>query len=66
MVLFSKIFTIRNTYFQEHLRVFIIIIIIIIIIILTAVGQVRIYSLCFYLFFQKTDALYFFLQADYF
>ena len=45
---------------------FIIIIIIIIIIILTVMGQVRIYSLCFYLFFQKTDALYFFLQADYF
>ena len=48
---FSRI--IRNTYFQEHLRVFFILF-------LTAKNYV---SICF---FKKSDGLYFFLQAYYF
>ena len=51
VVSFSKIFSIRNTYFQEHLRVFFIFFFFFFF--LTAMCQARIYSLCFYLFLQK-------------
>ena len=49
VVSFSKIFAIRNTYFQEHLRVFFIHLFFLAFF-LTAMCQVRIYSLCFCLF----------------
>ena len=51
VISFSKIFSIRNTYFQEQLRV--LFIRFSFLFFLTAMCQARIYSLCFYLFLQK-------------
>ena len=57
LVSFSRIFSIRNTYFQEHLRVFSVLFF------LAAICHTLFVSICF---FKKLDGLYFFLQADYF
>ena len=54
VVSFSRIFSIRNTYFQEHLNV---------LFFLTAMCHTLFVSICF---LKKSDGLYFFLQADYF
>ena len=51
VVSFSKIFSIWNTYFQEHLRVCVCFFVLFCL--LTAMCQARIYSLCFCLFLQK-------------
>ena len=61
IVSFSKIFSIGNTYFQQHLSVCVFFSFV------TAMCQARIYSVFVSIcFFKKSDTLNFFLQADYF
>ena len=56
VVSISRIFSIRNTYFQEHLNV-------LFLFFLTAMCYTLFDSICF---LKKSDGLYFFLQAAYF
>ena len=65
IVSFPKIFSIGNTYFQQHLSVCVYVCVFFSFV--TAMCQARIYSLFVSIcFFKQSDTLNFFLQADYF